>query len=226
MFNINDRDLRRLERRLINIRERALPFATKETINKMAFEAQKESRNEIKTRMVLRNKYTEQSIRVDQARGLNIPSQRAVMGSTADYMDEQEFGGTKQRKRGRAVGIPTSVAAGMGRGARPRTRLPRAAMKMGAIMLRRGGRRGVDKKQQVAINIATTKGGFTYLDLGRRKGIFKIDKKGNPTMIYDLTRASVRIPALKWMAPAVERATEKRGEFYRRALEFQLNRLA
>lgn len=224
MFNINDKDVKKLERRLRVINERALPFATKATINSMAFGAQKLARNEIRQRMVLRNKYTESSIRVDQARGLHIASQRATMGSVADYMDEQEFGGSKKRKTGRSVGIPTSFAAGQ-RGARPRTKLPRKAYQMAQIMLRKGAKRGATPKQQNAINIATSLGGFTYLQLGRRKGIFKIDKKGNPAMVHDLSRVSVRIPALKWMKPSVDSIVRRRGEFYAQALNFQLSRM-
>lgn len=224
MFSVNDRDVKRLERRLKNINERAIPFATKETINKMAFGSQKLARQEIQQRMILRNKYTVSSVRVDQARGLYIPGQVARMGSTADYMDEQEFGGSKKRKTGRSVSIPTSFAAGQ-RGARPRTKLPRKAFQMAQIMLRKGVKRGSNPKQQNAINIATSLGGFTYLQLGRRKGIFKIDKKGNPTMVHDLSRASVRIPALKWMKPSVDSIVRRRGEFYAQALNFQLSRM-
>lgn len=224
MFQINDKDVKNLEKRLRRINERAIPFATRSTINEMAFGSQKLARQDIQQRMTLRNKYTVSSVRVDQARGLSIPSQVARMGSIADYMDEQEFGGTKRRKSGRSVGIPTSFSAGQ-RGARPRTRLPRKAYQMAQIMLRKGGKRGANPKQQNAINIATSLGGFTYLDLGRRKGIFKIDKKGRPTMVHDLSRASVRIPALKWMKPAVDSIVSKRGEFYAKALNFQLSRM-
>ncbi|WNO24180.1 hypothetical protein Scuro_19 [Acinetobacter phage Scuro] len=225
MFSINDKDVKKLEKRLRLLNERGLPFATRETLNKMAFDSQKMGRQTITDRMVLRNKYTVQSVRVDQARGYNIPSQKAVMGSIADYMDEQEFGGVKSRKTGRTVGIPTSFSAGLSRGARPRTRLTRNSYKMNMISLRKGQKRGVNRRQQNAINIATSLGGFTYLDLGRRKGIFKIDRKGNPTMIHDLTRASVRIPQLKWMLPAVNSVVARRGEYYAKALQFQLGRL-
>lgn len=225
MFSVDDRDIKRLERRLRALNERALPFATKATINSMAFDSQKLGRQNIQERMVLRNKYTVQSVRVDQARGLNISTQAATMGSIADYMDEQEFGGTKSRKTGKSVGIPTSFSAGLSRGAKPRTRLTRNSYKMASISLRRGQKRGANIRQQNAINIATSLGGFTYLDLGRRKGIFKIDKKGNPTMIHDLTRASVKIPQTKWMLPAVNDVVARRGDYYSKALNFQLDRL-
>lgn len=224
MFQIDDREIKKLERRLRDINKRAIPFATKATLNDMAFGSQRLAKGEIQAKMTLRNKYTSSSIRVEQARGTDIQSQKSIMGSIADYMDEQEFGGTKSRKTGRTVGIPTSFSAGQ-RGARPRTRLPRKAYQMAKIVLRRGGRRGTNAKQQNAINIATSLGGFTFLDLGRRKGIFKIDKKGNPTMVHDLSRASVRIPATKWMKPSVDAIVRRRGEFYAKALNFQLSRL-
>lgn len=225
MFSIDDRDLKKLEKRLRTLNSKGLPFATREVLNKLAFESRRESQQLITREMVLRNKYTVNSIRVDRARGSNIAAQQSTVGSVADYMDEQEHGGVKNRKQGRSVGIPTSFSAGLGRGMRPRTRLPRGIYKMANIALRRGVRRGVNQKQQNAINIATSLGGFTYLDLGRRRGIFKIDKKGNPTMVHDLTRASVKIPATKWMQRSVDRVLPKRVDYYRTALEFQLARL-
>lgn len=224
MFQLNDQDIKKMEKRLQRMSASAIPFATKATLNSMAFGARKEAQNIIQQRMTLRNKFTVSSVRVDQARGTSIPAQKSVVGSIAPYMDEQEFGGTKNRKSGKSVGIPTGFSAGQ-RGARPRTRLPRAAYKMATIQLRRGGRRGANAKQRNAIAIATSLGSFAFLDLGRRKGIFKIDKKGNPTMVHDLSRKSVRIPQLKWMKPAVDHVVGKRGEFYTKALQFQLDRL-
>ncbi len=227
MIETDLREVKRMERRLAALRHSAIPFATRDTINKMAFDSQKKARNEITDKMVLRNKFTISSVRVDRATGTNIAAQKAIMGSTADYMDEQEFGGRKKRATGKSVGIPTSFSAGLGRGARPRTKLPRAMYKMSSIALRSvGARRGKNAKQRNAISIAMSKGGYTFLDLGRRKGIFKIDKKGNPTMLHDLTRPSVNIPARKWMKPAVDEIVNKRGDYYRRALEFQIARLA
>lgn len=207
------------------MRSRALPLATREVLNKMAFESRKESQQTITREFVLRNKFTVKSIRVDRAMGMDISAQKSVMGSIADYMDEQEDGGTKNRRRGRTVGIPTSFSAGQGRGMRPRTKLPRSMYKMANIAITRSRQRGQNRRQQVAISIATSKGGFAYLDLGRRKGIFKIDKKGIPTMVHDLTRTSVRIPRTRWMWRSIDKVIPKRGEYYKTALENQLARI-
>lgn len=224
MFQISDKGIKKLERDLKLMKSKALPYATRSTLNSMAFFARKEAQANIKEKMTLRNTFTVNSVRVDQARGLNISTQEAVVGSIAPYMDDQEFGGVKRRRRGRSVSIPTAASAGQS-GAR--TRLPRAAYKIGAIALRSGrvGRVAVNRKQRNAIAIATNLGGFAYLDLGTRKGIFKIAKNGRPTMLHDITRPSVRIPATKWLLPASTRAAAKRGEFYRSALDYQLARL-
>ena len=224
MFSINDRDVRALERRLKLIKSRALPFATREVLNRTAFDARYEAQSFINREMVLRNKYTVNSIRVDRAQGLNISTQKSVMGSIADYMDEQEEGGTKNRKRGASVSIPTSFSAGQ-RGARPRTRMPRSAFKMSAINLRRNASKAKNQRQMNAINIATSLGGFTYLNLGKRRGIFKIDKKGNPTMVHDFSRTSVRIPATHWMTRSTQKALLKQPITYKRALDYQISRL-
>lgn len=221
MFQISDKGIKKLERDLKRMKSKALPYATRSTLNSMAFFARKEAQANIKEKMTLRNTFTVNSVRVDRAKGLNISTQEAVVGSIAQYMDDQEFGGVKRRRRGRSVSIPTAASAGQS-GAR--TRLPRAAYKMGAIALR-SGRVAVNRKQRNAIAIATNLGGFAYLDLGTRKGIFKIAKNGRPTMLHDITRPSVRIPATKWLLPASTSAAAKRGEFYRSALDYQLARL-
>lgn len=225
MFDIDNTQVQELEKRLTELNARALPLATRAVLNKLAFQSRTEAQTLIVSEMVLRNKYTLKSIRVDQARGSNISAQQSVMGSTADYMFDQEYGGNKRRKSGKAVVIPTSFSAGLGRGAKPRTRMPRGALKMGSIAIQRAANAGANRRQRNVINIAASKGGFAYLDLGRRKGIFKIDKKGNPTMVHDLTRAAVRIPGVRWMQRSVDKVTAKSAEYWIQALETQLARL-
>lgn len=225
MFDIDTRQLHRLEARLERLNSRGLPYATRQTMNDLAFESRAVARAELPTRMVLRNKHAINSIQVTKATSLNISQQSAHVGSTADYMATQETGGIKTKQGGAAVAIPTTIAAGQGRNAKPRTRLPRAALKMGAIHLKRitASRNAKNRKQRNAIAMATSDK-YVFLDLGRRKGIFRKDKGGGVTMLHDLTRASVQIPKNEWLKPATEAAERKLTGFYKRALEFQLRR--
>ena len=55
MFQVNDKDVKKLERKLRDINERAIPFATRATINEMAFGSQALARTEIQAKITLRN---------------------------------------------------------------------------------------------------------------------------------------------------------------------------
>lgn len=209
----------------MRMRSRAIPYATRNTLNSLAFEARKQAQEFIGKEMVNRNKFTKNSIRVDKARGLDIASQQSSFGSLADYMAVQEEGGTKKRKTGKSVVIPTGFSAGQ-KGAKPRTRLPRGMNRMQRIALQRGAlSKAKNRKQRNAIAISMSRGGYAYLDLGRRKGIFKIAKSGKPTMVHDLTRAQVTIKATHWMQKSADKARAKTGEFYAKSLKFQMERM-
>lgn len=231
MFQIDTSDVKKLESHLKAFHHRALPFATKETLNTMAFQAQKDARRTIKIDMVNRNKFTQQSIQVDMARGMNVRRQQSAFGSTQAYMLTQEFGGTK-RKRGK-VGTPiaTSESAGQ-RGTRPRTRLPTRANRLQNILLSNKRTKGKNQRQRNAIKIRiAAEQGIDHVMLkygNNRAGIFRV--KGDDSgvsevrMIHDLSRDSVRIPRSPWMRPAADYVQTRVGRYYRDALQFQLKR--
>lgn len=228
MLDVDARDIDRFERDLRTFNERAFPYATRATLNSGAFDGRKAWQGELRGNMTLRNRYTERSVLVEQARTLDVERQAAVLGSTADYMTDQEFGGTR-RKRGKlGVPIPTSYAAGQAEGAK-RTRMPRAANRLASVRLRRrqrGDNRGL--RNMLAVREAAENGGgFVYLDLGRRRGIFRITggkRRPRVRMVYDLSRADVRIPRNPTLAPAVAKATRRMPQHYAEALKFQLDR--
>lgn len=228
MFEIKDEAVKQLESDLKTFASRSLPFATKATLNKTAFEARKEWQSEIRNRMVNRNKFTQQSIRVEQARSLNIRSQESIVGSIAEYMDTQEFGGTS-KGGSTSKPIATSYSAGQGQGVRPRTRAPRKANTMSRIRLRKT--RGVSSRKArnvAAVKVAAETGNrYAYLDLGRRKGIFKVlgsKRKLRVKMVWDLTRRTVRVPRTPTLGPAVRNVAPRVPEFYQEAMEFQARR--
>lgn len=229
MITLNDKDLKKYERDLQTFANRAYPYATRHTVNSAAFKAQEISRDTVRKSMVTRNKFTERSIQVDKARTLSVRRQAAVVGSIADYMETQEFGGVGNSSTGKGVAIATSYSAGQ-EGQRPRTRLPRKPNKMANIMLQKRKKRGSTRKQQnfIAVREAAQSGRkYLYLDLGRRRGIFKVTggkRKPKIKMIHDLTRSSVAIPRNPWLAPAVAETEKFIPGFYRDALKFQLQR--
>jgi hypothetical protein len=231
MIKIDDKEIKRYECDLKTFANRAYPFATKQTVNRSAFTAQKIARNDIRGSMTLRNKFSVQSIQVDQARTLKVSRQTATVGSIAGYMEDQEFGATKSKKGKEGVAIATSYAAGQSQNARPRTRLPRKPNQLANIKLQRRRKRGSNRRQQNLIAIKqAAEGGrkYVFLDLGRRKGIFKVvggRRRPKIKMVHDLTRQSVKVPKNPWLAPAVAKTEALIPAIYRDSLAFQLKRL-
>lgn len=233
MFKIDDSEVDNLEHHLNKFASRALPFATKQTLNSAAFHAQKEYKGLIKSKTTQRNKYTMQSIRVNQTKTLNISHQEAVIGSTANYMQDQEFGKVITG----SIALATSYSAGQGP-AEKRTRLPKKANLMQNIQLSRRNRKAKNRKQRNLFKVqdaVTTGKRVVYMDTGKRKGIFKIIggkknfKRGYPKgvkikMLHDLSKNTVVIPKSPLLSLAVDKTQPLILDIYKKALMFQLRR--
>ena len=230
MINVDDKDIKKFERDLKAFAHRAYPFATKTTVNTAAFTAQKLARRDVEIKMIQRNKFTMQSIQVDQARTLDVRRQEATIGSTAAYMEDQEFGATKVKRGAEGVAIPTTYSSGEAMAATIRRRMPRRANTLQAIKLQRKGKRGATRKQQNLIAIreaATSTRKFIFLDLGKRKGIFKViggRRKPKIRMVHDLTEQVVSIPRNPWLKPVVDTVALQIPGIYKKSLAFQLKR--
>lgn len=231
MFHIDNKDIIKLEKKLKYLSYRSLPFATKQTLNDAAFQTQKIAKADITKKMIQRNKFTLQSIRVNKASGLDIRRQQSIIGSTADYMEIQEFGG--QEKKSSKVGKPiaTSYSSGEGQNTQPRMRLPVRTNKLQNIQLKRQRFKYKGRKQQNAILVreaSKSNNKFVYLDLGQTKGIFKVvgkKKSIKVRMVHDLSRSSVTISKNPWLKPATDETLRMLPAFYADALRFQLRRL-
>lgn len=230
MFKVDDSEVQQFESDLDKFAHRALPFATRATLNTLAFTTQKFGREEVRNKMVTRNQFTERSIQVDKATGLNMQSQEAVVGSTEEYMETQEFGGTKRKSGEKGVAIATTYSAGQGMSVQPRTRLPKRPNKLATIRLRHTSLRASSRRQRnlIAVKEAAKSGSkYVYLDLSRRQGIFKVvggKRRPQVRMVHDMTRNSVRIPKNPWLSPATDRAVKMRDKIYGDALKFQLRK--
>lgn len=229
MFEIDDRDVRRYEKDLQTFARSAFPHATKATLNKAAFETRKRGQMNIRWNMTTRNRFTEQSVQVDMAKGMAVDSQRAVVGSTAGYMHDQEFGATV-RGGGASKAIPTAYSAGQADGTRPRSKLPRKPNAMQNIQLKRQRGNAANKWQQnrIAIQMAAGSGSkFVYLELGRTKGIFRVlggKRKPRIRMVWSLSRRAVTVPKNPWLGPATDDTRQDMPAYYRDALLYQLKR--
>lgn len=230
MLKIDDSEIKQMESDLKTFAERAFPFATKNTLNRSAFEGQKIARRNIDAKMTQRNKFSKQSVQVEQSRTLNVARQSSSMGSIADYMKDQEFGKIIKKSGKKGVPIATSYAAGQSEGAQPRTRLPRKANTLAAIQLRNKRTRSKTRRQRnlIVIKEAAQSGRkYIFLDLGRSKGIFKVvggKRRPKIKMVWSMREQSVVVPRNPWLKPAADKVQKLMPEFYRDALKFQLKR--
>lgn len=230
MFGVDTKSIKQMERDLKTFASKAYPFATRKTVNDAAFQAQRIARVDVKDNMTNRNRFTVQSIQVEQTKTLQVSRQAAVVGSIADYMEDQEFGAVKSKTGKEGVTIATSYSSGEGENAQPRTRLPRKPNRMQSIALQKRRKKGSSRKQQnfIAIRQAAATGRkFVFLDLGRRKGIFKVTggkRRPKIKMVHDMTKQSVVIPKNPWLKPAFDETTRMLPAFYADALRFQLRR--
>ncbi len=227
MFFVNDKEIKKLERDLELFAHRSIPFATKFALNTTARAAQVTAREDVKKEFITRNAFTRQSIQFRQAKSLNIRDQESAVGSTAPYMEDQEFGETKLKNSKQGIPLPTSYSAGQALNANPRTRLPRKPNKLENIRLKKQRKPGKTRRQQnlIAVKQAAQSGQkYVYMDLGRKQGIFKVvgtKKTPQIRMIYDLSNQALTIPKRAWLKPAVDKTIPKMPQFYKEALEFQ-----
>lgn len=231
--SMSDRQLIEFERTLRLFAAKAQPHAVRGMLNTAAFQTQKEARNTIKSRMVIRarGKFgAVGSVLVNRTVGLNVRTMRSATGSIAGYMADQEFGGSKATKGKRGVPIPTTSASGEGRGARPRRRVPRRGRALRNIRLSsrrnnpKGGALSRNRKAFIAVKLAQQKGDeFVFLDLQRAPGIYRVTRQGI-NLIYETKRTSVTIPRNPWLKPSVDKVRPRMPAIWQKELKRQLLR--
>lgn len=238
IFKVDDRDISQLIDDLQVLYKRAIPFAIGQTVNKNAFMAQRFAREKIADEFVNRNRFTQQSVQVDRNKEMrNVGAMRAIVGSTQDYMADQEFGAVaSNRPSGKGHAIATPYSAGQGSAAR-RTRPVRRKNRRGSLNLSKRRLNGLSKKVEAMVRIreAVEKGKRdVYLDFGRTKGLFRVvggrrgTKKGRGLrsarirMIYNMERQSVTLQKRPWLLPAVNRTKQRTQENFADELERQI----
>jgi hypothetical protein len=227
-FTVRFNGLSKLFRDLEKFRAKAIPFAMRATLNETAFQARKLWVDEINRTLVTRNTFTERSLHVERATGRTVAGMRAVLGSRAPYMGKVEAGNTNPKGN-----VPTGVATGEGRGAKPRRRLVRRPNRVASIQLPAKLRQG-SRKQRTAVTIAMAarKGHrYVFLELERRKGFFRVaggKRRPRIDMLWDTTQKSVRSKPYPTLAPALKRVAKLIPGIQRKALlrELQRNKIA
>jgi hypothetical protein len=222
-----------MQARLGELSKRGLGYAGRETVNSLAFEGRKVWADEMRSALTLRNRFTERRALVEPARSTRLTGMYALLGHTEPYMADLEDGGTERAsKRWRA--IPTEVAAGQAKGTTRSGRLK--AVKPSNIITKLGGRipgggRSGTRKQRNARAIrAAIKTGrrLAMLDLGKRKGVFRVKGRGKKPeilMLYDLTHRRTPVPRRPTLQRTIARVLLQGPAIAHRALSKQLERV-
>lgn len=238
MIRVDLGDFKRLEKSLGAFAKKAGPYASREALNKTAFDARADIQSRIGDQLTERNQFTRRSIRVDRTRSLEITTQKATTGSVAEYFDELEEGQRKTPKSGsKSVPLATAYAAGQ-RGIR--TRMPTRRNAMRNLTLRQKALVAKNPKQRnvLLVQDAVNSGRrLLYLELGKTKGIFRVvggkahaTKRGWPRgarlkMIYNLSKTSTPRPKQAIFAGMARDIGPVLERNYQRAIDFQLKRL-
>jgi hypothetical protein len=224
MINIETKQLQALESALSQLATRGVAFAHRDTINDMAFATQTLARATIRSEFVNRNAWTARSVHVDRARSTRDASE---VGSTEEYMADQEFGRTKTEH----TQMATPAASGESNRASVRRRPVSRRNRMASITLGKRSRGLGSRAEQniVAVKEAKAEGRkFVYLDRGRVKGIYRVfgtKKKPRTRMIQNMSRRVARVPRNPWLAPSSYTVAARAPVLYAAQLQRQLDRL-
>lgn len=226
-FKADTRELKRFEKDLIKLNKRGVPFAVRSYLNDLAFTSRSEWQGEARKSMTLRSRFTENSIRVDKAKGYNMMSMKSVVGSTADYMETQEEGDTERKRGSHGVPIPAAPAGKRGPARKRTSKRKQLAMIKVQTSQNQGSARGI--RLQALFRIAKGGGGYAFMKLrSGHAGIYHVRQGAKKLLVrkvWDLTKASVKIPENPMMRPAVARTQGRSNEFWKKALKFQLDRI-
>lgn len=215
LVDVDWRGMEKLQRDLQIFARKAIPHAVRNGLTRTAYEARGEYIEAARSRLTLRNTWTERTIQVAPARGMVVDQMEARAGSTAQYMADQEAGKTEVASGKHGVPIPTSFSAGQGLKKKPRTRLVQRPNRLPAIDLASRGSarasRGRSSNRMQANAIAIRKAlaagsKYVFLDLRRRKGIFKLQgsKRGlKVRLVWDLSERSVRVRPTPMLLQAI-----------------------
>ena len=213
----------------------ALPYAVKDTLNKAAYEGQFRARNNITSRMINRNKWTENSVKANRAHGNDIDGMESRVGSLNPYMKDQEEGGGRSESNG----VPIARGAASGQiGASVRDKAVRQGNRLSNIILESRERTRHKRRPFIPLVRYALKSGkrFFYHEFDNgKKGIFRVvggtrrTSSGFPVgakirTVYDMSHKTVKVKATHWLSDAVESTRKDMPKMYWHSLAQQLQR--
>jgi len=219
-------------RDLKKFRESAVPYAIRDSLNVSAHACSMLWDDEMGNKFTLRNKFTQRSIRVVHAKGLDTRRMIAICGSVSPYLDTQEIGGTVKGEHGFQA-IPGPVAAGIGAGGKrtKRVRQGRYTQKIHVLRVVQFPTRA--QTNAVALAMAKRKG-LQFAKLQRPNGGTGLYLIGGGTgkkrrrytarLLWDTSKSSVRISPHATLQPALARMPKVCDAIYENALKAQCRR--
>jgi hypothetical protein len=229
---IEFRGLDELQRELEQLAKRSIPYAARETLNGLAFAGRKIWQDQMASTLTLRNAFTQRRVLVDRATGSRMGDMEAVLGHTEDYMRRLEYGIGERGRRG-GLAIPTEAAAGQAKGSLPagRKRAVRPALIIRALgkVKRQSSSMPRKARNARAVREAIKNGTrLAYLDLDKRRGIYKImggKKRPQIRKLYDLSRRAVPLPRIPTLQRTLDAALLQAPTIGLAAIQRQLDRL-
>lgn len=195
------------------------------TVNIQAAETRKNAIVTIQNNFILRNRWTinRTNLHYDQCPKsvTNITQIQSEIGSTLDYMERQEKGGTRKPKTGSQLAIPSTMARG---GSNTKKVRPSFFLNSGKIVTGPITRATTRKSQYVArAFIASSEKIF----LNSKGTLFKISgftKKGDnikfkQTPAYNIKFKTTETPAKPWLEPAAEQPAKDAQNIYNYQLD-------
>ena len=238
MFTVkmDQRPIEQLVNDLDRFGKQAVPYAVRDSLNTAAYKTSAEAKENIGDFFIERNTWTRRSVRYQKTFSRDINHMESSVGSTEEYMAEQETGFTQTKSGKHGVAIPTAAAAGQGE-ARTRTRRLQRRNWLSQVKPPRARVRG--KGQTVLAVRAAVQSGkrVVFVDQqndpwNRPTGFYRViggrkTRSGWPTgaklrMIYGADKPTVRTPPHSWLEPATERVTKQFDEIYRDAIIRQI----
>lgn len=231
-MTVDVRGVDRMQRELEHMSKRSVPFAARDTVNGLAFETRRVWGLEMQRALTLRNRYTQSRAIVEKATTLRIDAMQARLGHVEDYVRRLEEG-EGERASGSARAIPTEHAAGQAKGTlgAGRKRLVRKPNYVAALGKMPRPRAGYGRKARNAAAVRAAQASPTkvaLLDLGKRKGLYRVTGKGKRARIrklYDLSKRSTPRPKLNLLSKALTKAYALAPHIAHKALTRQLERL-
>ena len=225
MIAVDVREVEQLEKDLKTLAKKAFPFAVRDTLNDLAFDARRDYAERAGEEMKLRGPWTVKSMRVDKVRGVMVSKMVSVSGSIEPYMESQESG-AKESAKGR-YGVPAPAVSKSRIKNRPKTPARnRFGGLTGVVSLQKGSRQ---VRNAGAIAYAARKGGgIVFLNLGKRKGLYRVSpgkkRAAKIRKVWDLSKKSITITKNPMLQFAKDKAMKGLFGHYRENMIHQLRR--